>query len=203
MKIDFDYKKVISRVEHSFKNLTQEQKKIIYATGALAALVLLFWFFVYVPQHKKLNQLKARLDSTEKQVAEITNIAKGKDLAQVIRDLKSDFTKTINRLPDQDEVAIFILSDSAKKLKIDVKSISPSVARTIEGAILGYQVMELPVTINLSGEYRALGEYLRMLRSSDFPIFVQVRQFSVKGNGEGQLFLGANLQISTYLAKKK
>lgn len=196
-------KKIISRFERNLKLLSEEQKKIIYIGLGGLAVLLLFWIFIYLPQNKKMNALKAGLADIETQISDITSVAAGKDLAQVMKELKTSSTKIINKLPTQDEVVIYNLSDAADKLHIEVKSITPSAAKALEGAIPDYEVMELPITMNLLCEFKALGQYLTMLRSGDFPVLVQVRQINIKGNGEGQLYLDINLQLCAYLAKKR
>ncbi len=198
-----DLKRTISKIERSIKLLSEEQKKIIYVGLGGLAVLLLFWIFIYIPQNKKMNALKSSLTDIETQISDITSVAAGKDLAQVMKELKTNSARVINKLPTQDEVVIYNLSDAADKLHIEVKSITPSAAKALEGAIPDYEVMELSITMNLLCEFKALGQYLTMLRSDDFPVFVHVRQINIKGNGEGQLYLDVNLQLSAYLAKKR
>jgi len=56
--------------------------------------------------------------------------------------------------------------------------------------------------MSLSGEYRAIGEYIDVLLN-DFPNLVRVRQLNIQGKGEGRPILEADLQISVYLARVK
>lgn len=184
------------------KKLTKEQKKIIYISLVVLTFFFSFWIFVYGPQTRKFTSIKEELTQTEARTAEILSIAKGRDLAQAIRDLKINFIEVMGRFPGGEEMVIYNLSETAKKLKIEVKNIVPSTKQLLENKITGYDIEELPISLNLVSEFRSLGEYLNILRNN-FPVLIRVRDLDIKGNGEGRALLEVALQISAYLSGQK
>ena len=183
-------------------HLTKEQQKIIYISFVVFVFFICFWVFIHGPQSRKLNRLKADLARTEIQIAEISRLASGGDLAEAVRSLKMSLDNAMGQLPSQDEVVIKNLLEGAKKLRIEVNNVSPAGVRPIEGGAFGFSISELPISLRLSCDYRTLGEYLHSLRN-DFPVLVKLRQLDIRGRGEGQMNLEINLQVSAYLASQK
>lgn len=196
--MNWDIGKIFNRI----KKPTKEQKKIIYIGLIVLFSLLSFRFFVYGPQAKRFALMKKELTRTEAQIAEIKSIAEGKDLSQAVKELKIELMQVKSKLPPREEIVIQNLLESAKKLKIEVKNITPSSKRLLEARVGGYDIEELPISMSLVCEYRVLGEYLNILRNS-FPILVRLRRLDIKGKGEGQINLDITLQISAYLSRKK
>jgi Tfp pilus assembly protein PilO len=190
------------RLCHWAKNISGEQKKIIYISAVGSIFLFSFLVFVYGPQSKKFSAIKKELSQTENQIKEIMGIVGGRDLPEAVRELKTDFIKITAKLPPKENMIISGLSENAKRLNLEVRSISPSGGHLLANAIPGYDIEELPVSLNLVGDYRALGEYLHILRDNP-PILIRVRQLEIKGKGEGRSDLDVALQICAYLSRKK
>lgn len=183
------------------KKLSRKQQKIIGIAIAVIAFIFLFWFFVYVPQSRQLSSKKSKLKEVESQIAQINQIIQGRDLTIVVADLNQQLKKATDKLPFRQEVVINYLSENARNLKIEVKNINLSEKNVQESQIAGYKIEELPVTMNLSCDFRSLGEYLNILRDNQF-LLTRVRQLDIEGSGEGKARLNIGLQISIYLAKE-
>ncbi len=192
----------IEKIYNRIKKPTKEQKKIIYISAIVLVCLLIFWIFVYGPQARSFAAIKRKLQQAESGIAQIMSIAGGRDLAEAVRGLKTNLVKVTGKLPATEQVVIYNLSETARKLKIEVKNIIPSGKRLLENKISGYDMEELPISMNLVSDYRLMGEYLDILRNN-FPVLICVRQLDIKGKGEGRTDLDVALQISAYLSREK
>jgi len=183
------------------KKLTKEQEKIIYISAVVLASLFLFWAFIYLPQARRLGAIKNKLSDTENQILEITSIVPQDDLKVVVINLNRQFQVAISKLPAHEETVIQYLSDTAKKIKIEVKDIVFSDKQALKNKIPGYAAEEMVVSMNLTCDFRSLGEYLDALRNNS-ALLIKVRQLDINGNGEGNSNLSINLQISAYLSRK-
>jgi len=183
------------------KKTTREQKKIyiVFAIGLIS--VLLFVVFVYIPENKKLNDIKATLKDAESKIEEITNITHGEDLVEVVKNLEEQLIEIENRMPKKPEEIIDDISSEAEKLGIETKSINFSQQKPVEKNIQGYQIMELPIDMKFVCDYRALGEYIKALHSDDFPAVVKIGQIEIKGMGDARPDLEVTLRVIAYLQK--
>jgi Tfp pilus assembly protein PilO len=182
--------------------ISRQQKKIFSAALIVAASIIFFWLFIYMPQSRKFERIKKELAATESRIAQITSLAEGKDLSAAVSGLKVTLLKVLSQLPMDDEKVIAYLSDGARRLKVEVKNIAPQQARPVDTGVPGYQIMEFPISLNLNAEYRAIGEYLSALRNN-FPILIRVRDIQIQSKGFGRADLDAAVQLSAYLAVEK
>lgn len=193
---------VIDKIKSSIKKLTQEQKKIIYLGIIILFSLFFFWFFIYAPQGKKLALIKNSLRQADTQIAQIHSIIAGRDLAQAVIELKTSLNESTGKLPSDEEGIIDSLSKNARKLNIEIKNIVPSGKRSLADKIPGYAIAELPISLNLVCEFKALGEYLHIL-SHKLPVLIHLRQLDIKGKGEGRTDLDIALSVLAYLSKEK
>jgi len=190
----------MKRIDIGLGKLTQEQKKII-AGGIIALITLaLFIVFIYGPQSRKFAEAKRSLEDVEAQIDEIMNITKGRELPEVARDLRAEFTRLKEKFAAEEDDIVYQLAESAKKAGIEVKNIDPAESRPLGISVAGYAVAELPITIEMSCDYRALGEYLDML-SNKFKYLIRVKDLSVNGRGRGRPDLGIVLHVKAFLSQ--
>ena len=182
------------------KRLTREQRKIIWFSFIAVVLLLCFWIFVYGSQRKRLSSIKMELASIEAQIAEINRISEGRDLSEAVKDFNEELVEAARLLPSRQEEIIFNLSQEARNLGIEVKSIMPSSKELVESKSSAFDIEELSISIKLSCEFRELGMYLDTLRNN-FPVLVRIKQLDIRGTGEGKRILDVDLKISTYLSK--
>ncbi|MFH1441892.1 MAG: type 4a pilus biogenesis protein PilO [Candidatus Omnitrophota bacterium] len=183
------------------KKITKEQKKIIYISLILSAFTVFLWIFIITPQKNKLVSIRNRLSQAEAQITEIKQLTQGRDMAVVVTELNKKLVDALDKLPFRQEVVINYLSDNARNLGIEIKNINLSDKQSAVKTISGYAISEVPININLSGEYRAIGEYLNILRD-DSVILIKIGKIDIKGRGEGYSYLDMSLEISAYFAKK-
>ncbi|MDP2905551.1 MAG: type 4a pilus biogenesis protein PilO [Candidatus Omnitrophota bacterium] len=181
------------------KKLSIEQKKNIYIAAAAVSFFLLFWIFIYAPELRRLNALEAELRAADSGIQEITDMAAGRELTQAAR----DFNQELNRerakfIFKEEEDVINSLSALAKDAKISITNMDPSQARMLQGKVGGYDVRELPVRLDISGDFASIGGFLEGLRNK-YPGLVRINQIAIKGRGPGQTELGAVLQVTAYI----
>jgi hypothetical protein len=181
------------------KKITQEQKRIYIAFSIAFISLLVFTIFVYLPERKKLTLTRSMLLDAETDIEEITGLVKGKNLIEIVGDFDRQLKSIEDRLPYKPEDIMDDLSGEAGKLGIKTKHISFSQKKPVEKDIAGYKISELPVDMKLECEYRALGEYLKVLRSKEFPAVVRIEKLEIDGKGEGHIQLEVSLRAVVYL----
>jgi len=183
------------------RNLTKEQRKIIYIALIVSIFFLLLIILVYLPQAKRLSSLKKKIAETETQIDQIMSVAKGRDLATVAKELRENLTKTVSKFPKGEDIVVAKLTDAAEdQVKLIVQDVTPGARQAIPEKVLGLNIDELTLTMSFSGEYRAIGEFLDILRG-DFPVYIRVRSIEITGKGEGKTLLDCTLQLSAYLRR--
>lgn len=180
------------------RKLSAEQKKIIYIAAIVAVSLALFLAFIYSPQKKKLSGIRSSLSAAEGEIAEINRITHGKPLEQAVSGLSLQRKALFARLPLRVEDVVKSLSEAAREHRVELRNTSFAEEKRIPGKVPGYTVRELPISMKLSSEYRGLGEYLQKMLSG-FPVLVRIKQLTLRGQGEGQPQLEAELNISAYL----
>lgn len=192
----------IERLPVIFSKLTKEQKKIIGFFIVSLIFLFFFWLFVYKPQKIRSSKIEKELLWTEGQILEIKRLTEGRDLSEAIGELKMDFLNKAKMMPEQDQTVVAALLEAAKNSRVEVKNISPSPKSEIKVDLPGYIVEELPISLKIISEYKSLGDYIYLLRK-DFPVLVEIDKLDIKGRGEGEHLLDAELKITAYLSRKK
>ncbi len=192
---------MIEKLNNILKMLTGEQKKIILAAGIVIFAFFIVWGFIYVPQRNEFLRIKRTITATEYEISEIMKIAEGKDLASAIGELRGSLATVKAGLPVSEQVVVSYLSKLAERYHLEMKSVVYASRSTLENRIANTEIEELPVTMQVSGEYRSLGEFLAALENSS-ELLVSLRQLDVKGNGQGRVDLDISLQLVTYLLKE-
>lgn len=182
-------------------NLTKGQQKIIYLLLILIVALILFLFLIFIPQKRRLSEIKSELRNTESQISDITQLTQGQDLSETVKKIDQQLANAISALPKNDELVIKYLSKNARKLEIDIKNMSLAGKINIDHKIAGYVIEELPITLSLSCNYKALSEYLKLLRQ-DSAILVKIKQVNIASKGQGRPALQVNLGLSAFLAEE-
>lgn len=182
------------------KRLTKEQQKIIYIAAGVSIFIIFVWRFIFVPQNKRLMQIKNELKSLEFQIVGINNIVGDRELSEVTRELSEKFNKSKKLISIKEEDIINSLSEEARRLKVSVRNITPVSQKESDYQVAGFRIKEVVISMDLSGDFQAIGKYLDVLRN-DFPALVQINKLDIKGKGQGEPKLDSSLQISAYLAK--
>lgn len=182
------------------KKLTKEQIKIIIS-GAIAVFSLFcFMIFIYGPQSKQLKTFKEESSFIESQFEEIKRITQGKELTVAVQELNGQLMEVSSFLPANQEEIVSSLSNEARALQIEIKSINPKEKQLLEDKVTGYIIEELPISISMRCELKALCEFLDILRDS-FPSLVRVNQITIKSEGEARPILDVSLNLLAYISR--
>jgi len=181
-------------------NLTIQQRKILYIAGIILISLFLFSFLIFIPQRRKLADIKNKLRLAEAKIAQISALTKGQDLGLAVRQLNQQFIAASKRLPQQ-EAALSFLAENARRHKIGVKNISLGEGVFIKNKVSPGDLEIIPVNMSLSGDYRSLGEFLQVL-DSDQSILVKIKKLEIRSKAIGDPQLEINLQLSAYLSRK-
>jgi len=185
-----------------FSKITKEEKNNLYIMAISLILLCVFLFFICIPQQKLFSSKINEVHKTEKQIAEIMLIAQGKDLAQAVKALNINLIEFSGKLPAEEEAIIYRLSDSAKKLRLNVMNITPGEKVLVAHKASGFDIEERPLTMTLVGDFRALGEYINELEQGE-PTLVKIKKVEVKNKGEYKALLDIKLELSAYMATER
>jgi hypothetical protein len=185
-----------------FSGITKEEKNNLYLAAALLIVLFVFLVFVCLPQQVKFAAKIKELRLIEKQISEVMSIAQGKDLTQAVKALNTSLLEMTDKLPATEEAVVYRLSDSAKKLRLNVIHITPQETVLLAGKASGFDIKEMPITITLAGEFRAMGEYIDKLEKNQ-PVLVKIKKLDVKNKGERQAPLDVNLELSAFMAVER
>jgi len=183
------------------KELTKEQKKIIYLASVIAVSLILFWAIIYTPQKRRLIEIKRKLFVTEAEIEQITRFAQGKPLAEAAKELNLRLQQASAIFIEKEDIIKF-LSENAKQFKIDIRHVDPGEAVTLPVDIAGYTIKELPVTIEMNCECKALSEFLDNLRNNS-PYLSGVRRLDIRGTVDSGPILQIKLEVSFYLSERR
>lgn len=190
------------KIIRKLKRLSKEQKRIIVAGAIALLLFVLCWFLIYRPEVKRFAEIQAKLHGIDNQISQVLSVTKGKQLTAAIKDLNVDLAQVTGKLPLTDQGIIYVISDIANKLKINVKTLTRGSEKILDDKISGYSIHELPITISFSCEYKTLGDFLINLREKS-PVLVRIKQLDIVGSGFAQPNLEVTLQLSGYISLPK
>lgn len=181
-------------------------KKILIITGICVSIIFLFWAFIYFPANRKLCFLKSELAAIRIEIAQIESRGgkEGRDIAKMVEELQKDFKAAMLKLPDKEEEALRFISTEASKLGIDIVSMQPGSKRSSLDAnnnpmyLEGKQCFELPISIEIRGLYKSIGEYLRILREVS-PALIKIETVRIQKNENIAPRLNANLELALCL----
>lgn len=190
--------------------INPKDKKILIIAGICISIILLFWAFIYFPANKKLRILKAELNSIKGEIAQIESRGGGKegyDIAKMIESIQKDFNAAMQKLPGQEEETLRFLSDKANKLGLDIVSMQPSPKRPLLDVnnnpvfLENKQCVEMSIAIQISGLYKSIGEYLKILRDQS-PALIKVEGVRIQKDEAIAPRLRVNLELALCLLRE-
>ncbi len=185
--------------------LTKGQQKILMATGIVIAAFFVFIYFIYIPQSRTLERLRREFVSVKREIADIEGQAgRGRSLGESVEALQRRLTRLEQRFPSKEEIVIRELPKYANELGIKVTNLRPDRKRKIEDikgkgvAIAGYDIEAMNISMDIRCSYKALAEYLRVLKE-DFPALVMVGHITMEKREENSPILNISLGMEVYL----
>ncbi len=180
--------------------ISKEQQMISIISGIFIGALLIFLIFIYFPAHKKLQEMKREIAQIEADLATFESLRGGRDMGETIRRLESELTALMRTASVSQEKAIKEISETAREQKLEVKNLIVAEKRPYPQGALGFAIDEVPITMNVTGGYRQLGEFLIRLYDG-FPVLVRVVRIAISGKGSVSTALEANLQLVVYVKR--
>lgn len=188
------------------KKISISQKKIIIITLIVIGAFISFLIFVYLPSKDSVKNLKAELTEIESAIKYIEEkvIGQGKTIEEGIQSLNARYQELNKRFPSKEEESLVMISEFARKLNIEIVSISPQpkVAFLSAGSpisIEGKTCQRFAVSIQMRCLYKDLVRYLEALKK-DIPMFTTIEGLTISRDSSTQtLRLNVSLGLSIYL----
>ncbi len=188
-----------------WKNNILQDKKIIIISGVILAFII-FLVFIYLPMRGDMGKIKASLSIAQGQIQEIERIIdKSISLEENIGRLRKRAQELKNKFPDREEASLRVISDSARKLNIELISMTPQPKREclfdnqaaikVEDKICRF----LFIAIEMKCSYKGLVDYLERLEK-DSPVFVAIESLDILNNKvDKDAKLNIRLGLNLYL----
>jgi Tfp pilus assembly protein PilO len=183
-----------------------KQSKIFLEAFVIISIIAAVFVFMYWPQKRKADTLHDTIARLSKETIEIKSTAdEGQSLQEVMSFLEKQLGYLEQRFPPREEHIIKDISRLANEFGIEIVSISPKEKKAVEGfqKIEGNVCFELPITLNINCDFKALIDYLQELSVNSTPL-ITINQVSIaRATGIGRSGLQINLDLSAYLLTKE
>ena len=194
--------------------ITKPQKKILLYVVIGVIIILLFWGLVYLPGRKQVQKFQSQLDEMNKQLNSVKKIeeikeaiSKGYTYTQSIESLKDELATLSKSIDTEEETSLEYISSSARGLNLEIVSIKPSAKGLFldkdknRVKIAGADCFRLPVGLKLKGGYKAIADYLKILRK-DAPSLITIENLKISKRGKQEI-LTADVNLTIYLKSTK
>ena len=181
-------------------------KKILIIAAVCIGVIAVFWAFMYFPASNRLKALKAELTSLKREIFDIESRSEKKagDIARMIESLHRDFKQINQKFPAEEEGALKLLSSAANRLKIEIAYMRPQQKKAVlngQGSpilIDSSHCCSIPISMEMTGLYKDIGEYLRWLKE-DFPPLITVEDISITRDESRIPQLNVKMELVLYV----
>lgn len=188
-------------------SLSKTQIKILGGVGLGLVLFLFFWFGFFQPSRSKVGKLKLEWMNIESQLQEIEAITRGfGSPKEGLRQLNEKCEVMIRKFPSDEEDSIKLISDYAKKMNIEILSLTPAPKADYldEG---GNQVVvdskvcaKVSISAEIRGSYQDLVQYMDGIEHS-LPVLLTVEFIKINKEDAVTGKLKAILGLDIYLLR--
>lgn len=183
-----------------------ENKKILVVAAVCAGIIVVFWAFIYFPAANRLKAVKAELASIKREISDIESRSgkRSRDIAQMIESLHKEFKEINQKFPTEEENALKMLSSAASRLKIDIVYMRPQQKKEVLNPqgnrvlIDGAQCFSMTISMEMTGLYKNIGEYVKWLRE-DFPPLVTMEDISIMRDESRIPQLNAKMELTLHV----
>lgn len=138
-----------------------------------------FWWFVYAPHQERVAKMEQRVSSLKAQYQRKKRmVANLPALREQYQELQKQMDKALEQLPDRTEVAALLVevTRAGRSEGLTFELFRPQKEKPQEF------YAELPVEVEVTGSYNAMGRFLAATAS--LPRIVNVSNISLNGQGE-------------------
>jgi type IV pilus assembly protein PilO len=169
--------------------------KIVGIVALVLVPLILFYFMVYSPKTKKLDQLEQRKVKLLQTIRKVERNAKdiGKRRAEM-QEAQVMFQKASSLLPQKQEIPTLLEGISAlgRNAGLNIISFKPGGERALEF------YAEIPVSIELTGPYHNVGVFLDQISKMSRIVTVASLSISSPKKIEGEMILKSSVQLKTF-----
>ena len=158
-------------------NITKQQINILIMAVAAVLSVALFFIFIYAPKQAQIRRLNQEFQDIEKSLTNIEVVIGGKrDFGKGILRLKAKARSLDLKFINPDNIAevLKLLSQQARRMKLEIISMQPSEFQRAEGL----KCDKGSIDMNVIGTYQQLADYMQAVEERDTPLFI-IRKFDV------------------------
>jgi len=185
------------------KNILANKKIIVKSLIAFLILII-FWFFIYLPNRNYLSKIKLEVPGLENQIKRIEEtMRQAKTVEGTAKLLNNRYLELNEKFFQRDEEGLDMLSVFARRANIEVVSVkaSPKAAFTDQsGAKIDFQGKALQaevVTMEMKCFYRDLVRYLEFLNST-FPALLSCEKMKITRENPKSIRLNVTLELKLY-----
>lgn len=163
------------------------------ALGIFLGCLVLFFFFVLLPEDRYLHNLKVQFEAEQNRLDSArTKFSDIPELKKRILELESRYSSLKERLPDSENIPEIIKQLSGEIGKFDIKLIS-LIPKTVKAAE-NEQANETTIDLTLQLSYRTLADYLEAIEN--LPLLFRIKDISIEEGIEDRLTV--RLILATY-----
>jgi len=163
--------------------------------GLMVLPTLVFWFALFQPGKKTIEQLEAKKATLNKEVDELkAKIADRPKFLKELEDTEKKFAETSKLLPEEKEIPSLLtnISDLGRRAGLNFLSFKP------KGSIPKDFYTEIPVSIKVDGPYHNVGLFFNKVSKLDRIVSVtSVNMANPKKDGP-DMILSSNCELKTY-----
>lgn len=183
------------------------REKIIIFLGILAVAVWVFDHFYYMPQKKKILELKAEIASIDSKITQAMAFRQGVETTEreIVR-LEKEIQVYRERLLRGEELRTFLkqLAKDSEQLKIKIISLSPQEAKLseeIEQKEKTTEYKKVAVQMSMWATYRSLESFISNLER--LPFLISLDHLKIERQEDKYPYLLVTLEIGVQIYEKK
>ena len=169
--------------EELFFKLSRVQRFLIVAAVCILLLVA-FYFLVVDDQLVAIKGLQARIATTEKEILNQERIlAEGPKLEARIKALRADLQAMVSSLPEKQEIEELLrkITELLSENHLTASRFAPGTEVVNEELYYA----KIPITLNVTGDYRKLGQFLASLNS--LPRVINVPSITLRAGSPSEI----------------
>ena len=158
------------------KNITIKDKKQLIGISVILLVVLIFFIFIFMPQHRKVSSLKKQMRDIKEKIG-LTKSMLGdmEKLGPLLGQMYQEMKHFEDRLPTTKEIASVLsglssrLEESSSLEILSIKPQKPSLVLDKDGKPVymdGKPINRIEIELKLRATYKDLAEYIRKVQDS-------------------------------------
>jgi len=179
-----------------FNKITPGQRGLILL-GFVALIGVGYYFGIYAGKKAELVTVQKELDTNKKKLEELNNVkSKYAEVEKKVAELEAELQILLGAIPTDAEIYDVLekVSIEGKKAGLEFVLFQPGKERTVEDK----NYLEIPVTINVTGNYHSFGVFLDKVRQLERIINIRNITMKKKSIEGGNVILNITCSAVTF-----